>query len=144
MTTYCPWQDLDDRHPGVYVDCHDLHPARAAWIPDAAVILIDRRLRKDERRSTLAHEIAHIDLGHRPGRPSWFDKRQEREASRLAASRLVTVDALIGALLWCRDDREIAAMLQVDIPTVVTRREALTPNEVATIEARIATIEHAA
>lgn len=141
---YCPWADLGERHPNVHVDRHDIHPARAAWVSEESVIIIDRRLLADERRVVLAHEIAHIDLGHRDSGIPWFDDRLEREANLLAARRLIDVDELAAALVYCRDDRELAAELRVDIATVLTRRAALSQTERHRIDAIIRTIEHAA
>ena len=142
--SYCPWSDIGRRYPNVHVGVHDIAPARAAWVDDAQVVFIDRRLSRVEGRSALAHEIAHIDLGHEPRGMAWFDTRQEREATALAARRLISVDRFVEAFLWCRDDRELAAELQVDVPTLRARREAFTATEVSRIEYRIATIETAA
>lgn len=144
MNTYCPWVDLGQRHPHVHVDQYDIYPARAAWVPDADIIIIDRRLTRTEGRSTLAHEIAHIDLGHLPTDLGHFGARQEKEAAALAARRLIPITRLAEALLWCRDDHELAEELNVDQQVLMDRRAILTPSESAYIETRLASIEVAA
>ena len=141
---YCPWSDIGERMPGVHVALRDISPARAAWLPSHSVVLLDRSLTRREGRSTLAHEIAHIDLGHVPTGLARFDVRQEREADRLAARRLITPAALADALVWSNDDHELAIELHVDVTTVRLRRELLTLDEVAAIGLRINALEIAA
>lgn len=45
------------------------------------------------RRCTLAHELAHAALGHRPDATGWLRARQERAADQWAANRLIDTDA---------------------------------------------------
>ena len=91
---YNPWTDLEQRHPTVHVEPARLGPVAGAWIPRQGVILINHTLDVIEARCALAHEIAHIDLGHSPRAPGWFGRRQERDADHLAAQRLIADDGL--------------------------------------------------
>ena len=138
---YSPWGDAAARHPDVHISAADCHPARGAWVPEARVILLDRRLRRTERRTVLAHEIAHVDLGHRPTGRRWFDRRQEREANRLADQRLVPLDALAGALRWALCAEEAAHELDVTVDVVRRRLAALTDGEKTWIEGRLEAAE---
>lgn len=142
--TYCPWADAGRRLPDIHIAVRNIAPARGAVFPDYRVILIDQRLNKVEGRCVLAHEVAHLDLGHQPTGIAYFDTRQENEASTHAARRLIGIQALANALAWCRDERELAAELDVDVNTVMVRKATLTPDEIRVIEDRIAAIEHAA
>lgn len=141
---YSPWDDIRARHPGIHVERHGLRPARAAWIPECAVILLDHGLTVAQRRSALAHEIAHIDLRHAPERAGWFGMRQEREANELAARRLISVEAFADAYAYSHDDAQLAEMLNVDVGVIHVRVRHLHPSERHHIQQRMARIEHAA
>jgi Zn-dependent peptidase ImmA (M78 family) len=126
----------------VIVHRDDLEHAQAYWEPEHRVILLDRRLDQRERRSCLAHELAHLELGDvaleagpdaaRQGR------RQESAADQLAASRLITLDALADALVWCLGADEVAEELHVTPWAVTARLRSLDEDEKAYIEGRIA------
>lgn len=119
---YDPWRDAAQRHPDVHIERCDCQPFRGAWVPDERVILLDRSLLRAERNEVLAHEIAHLDLGHRPTGRAWFDKRQEKQADDLAATRLLPLEELAEVIsAGALGSDEVA--LALDIPTkVVTRR----------------------
>lgn len=138
---YSPWRDIAARHPHVHVGRHDLRPARGAWVPDEAVILLDHQLRRHERRTVLAHEIAHIDLGHRPTGRRWFDRRQEDEADRLADLRLIPLAALADALRWALCAEEVAHELDVTVDVVRRRVARLTDDEKHWIDDRLTAAE---
>lgn len=142
--TYCPWADAGRRLPHVHIAVRDIAPARGAAFPDHHVILIDQRLTRTEGRCVLAHEVAHLDLGHRPTHIAHFDIRQEREAGVRAARLLITAEAFADALAWAQDERELAAELDVDVDTVMVRKATLSSDEIRIIEDRLASIEHAA
>lgn len=78
-----------------------------------------------QRRSTLAHELAHIELGHLLG----CTPHEEREASALAAGWLVPLDRLVDAARWARSVEELADELWVDVDTVLTRLSTLAETE---------------
>jgi Zn-dependent peptidase ImmA (M78 family) len=134
---YSPWRDAAARHPDVHIARVDLHPACGAWVASEGVILLSDRMDRAERNTTLAHEIAHIDLGHRSTGRRWFDQRQERDADRLAATRLVGLDELAVTLAWALCPEEVAAALEVTVAVVRRRIRALTDLEKAYISERL-------
>lgn len=144
MGTYCPWRDIGARLPDVVVSLQDIAPARAAWVAGPRVVFLDKRLSTVEGRCALAHELAHIDLDHKPRGIAYFDRRQEREADRLAARRLIPIDRLADVLMWTRDEGAVAEALHVDVDTVNCRLSSLHPAERHHIEARLAQLEYAA
>lgn len=88
-------------------------------------IWMDPRQRQAKRRSTLAHELAHIELGHVGG----CTPAQDVEADQLAARRLIPLDRLADALQWARCLDEAADELWVDRDTLSTRLRHLHPSE---------------
>ena len=115
-----------------------MKPFRGAWVATERVILLDRGLQRAERNTVLAHEIAHVDLGHVMTGRRWFDRRQERDADRLAATRLVNLDDLADALMWALCPEEAADALNVTVDVVRRRIWELTEDEKASIERRLA------
>lgn len=104
------------------------------WDPRTSTVRVDRTLQYDERRCTLAHELAHVDrgdVGHDPRHPdAWrYTVRDERAADALAARRLISLEALLDALLWSIDPREVAEWLDVDLATLKARTDNLTADE---------------
>lgn len=93
-----------------------------------------------ERRCTLAHELAHIELGHRGGCVA----KHESQARRLAARRLIKVEHLADALLWSQNRHEVAEVLWVDVDTLDTRLAHLHPAERHYITQRLAAREEPA
>lgn len=138
LTLYDPWRDAGERHSDVIIRRTDCLPARGAWFADARVILIERTLLRAERNTVLAHELAHVDLAHERSGRKWFDRRQERDADTLAASRLVTVEDLADALAWALCPEEVAHELDVTVDVVRRRIRSLTDDEKATIEQLLA------
>lgn len=139
---YSPWADAAERHPGVHIERCDIAPAKGAWVPSERVILIDVSLDGDERRGVLAHELAHIDLEHRPV-GGWFGRRMEREADVLAARRLLgDVDRIADAIAeHPLQPGLVAEALCVPLRVLRRRLEILTDHERDVIEARVAACE---
>jgi Zn-dependent peptidase ImmA (M78 family) len=131
---YDPWRDAGERHADVVIRRTNCLPARGAWLEGPRVILIERSLHRPERNSVLAHEIAHVDLGHRVTGRRWFDRRQERDADNLAALRLVDLERLADALRWALCPEEVAHELEVTVDVVRRRIRSLTDEEKARIE----------
>lgn len=84
-----------------------------------------------QRRCTLAHEMAHIELGHTSG----CHPATERQAAQHAARWLIDMDDLLDALRWADDLREVADCLWVVEETLMARLDSLTPDERARIVA---------
>lgn len=90
------------------------------------LILIDPRQRQFRRRCTIAHELAHIALGHK-GRCT---PRDERAADEWAARKLIKLHHLVDAMRWAQSFEELAYELWVDHATLRARLDTLTPDEI--------------
>lgn len=145
--TYSPYRTLagmDD----VTLAVTRLPAGQAWWLPDVRGIVLDDRLSQAERRSALEHELQHVEAGDTcckvgpdGGRQS---RRQEKRADAKAAVRLIPLDDLAEALLWCLGPDEVAEHLHVDERTVRARVRGLSKGEKSYIERRIAAREGAA
>lgn len=89
-----------------------------------------------ERRSTLTHELVHLERGQVPACPIAAG-REEQAVNAEAARRLIPLEALIDALLWSYDEHELADELWVDLDMVRARLDNLTDEERATIDAQL-------
>jgi hypothetical protein len=101
------------------------------------VILLERADPPVVQRCSLAHALAHLDLGHSPVSAllsGLFDRRQELEASLLAARRLIHVADLAEGLRWTASPSELAALLSVDPSTLSLRCARLDRRERALLE----------
>lgn len=142
---YNPWRDAATHLPDVHIERVDLAPCHGAWVSSERVILLDKGLDVAGRRCTLNHEIAHIDLGHGAGVGGWFGRRQERDADRLAACRMLDVDALAeGLTLHPLHPALVAQHLEVPLRLLRRMLEQLTDEQRIYIENRIAAVETAA
>lgn len=78
-----------------------------------------------QRRCTLAHELAHIELGHING----ATPREEAAAREHAARRMISLDRLMDALRWAESMEEVADELWVDHQMLIDRIDTLTKDE---------------
>lgn len=69
---------------GIEVIHRPIKSACGLWLPDHNLIVIRSGMRRIHDRSTLAHEIAHAELGHTDDRPL-----HEKRADMFAAEYLV-------------------------------------------------------
>lgn len=141
---YEPARDAAER----YTDWVIRHRPLAAGIPEVLcrrrkVILIESRQSAVGKRCSLAHAVAHLDLGH-DLTDGIFGRRQELEANQLAARRLLPVESLAEVMTWTRWTAEIAAELRVDRATLECRREHLHPSELAKLKREVAWLEETA
>lgn len=100
---------------------------------DGHRITLHPLLTQAERRSTLAHELVHLERGQPPPH---LAAREELVVEEIAARRLVGLGDLAAAILW-HDGRahdEMADDLWVDRAILVARIRALRPDERAYIE----------
>jgi hypothetical protein len=133
--TYDPLADLASRYPDWVVGFTALGwGIQEALSLRSKVILIEAGDPPAERRCSLAHAVAHLDLGHRAVAAGFFDARQELGASELAARRLIPLEALASALSWTRNPAEIASELLVDRPTLSLRWSRLARHELAYLQ----------
>jgi hypothetical protein len=145
---WSPWGELA-RHPDIWVHRCLLDEGRGWWCPAERVILLDARLDRRTARCVLAHELAHALSGHSGSPPfgdvGWLAARQEAQADRWAARRLLDASAVARALAVHPLDLDAAALeLDVTTPVLVTWLRHLTPGDRATLGCRLDAIEAAA
>lgn len=128
--TYDPAADAADRYPDWLVTTADL----GGLVPEVLcrarrIILIDLDQSPEGQRSSLAHAVAHLDLGHARTLSQFFETREEIEADRLAARRLIPLDAFAEAVSWSRERSAVATELGVDLSMLQVREESLSRAE---------------
>lgn len=79
-----------------------------------------------QRRSTIAHEVAHIERGPVP---AFLEPREEVAVDVVAARRLISWPDLLDACRWARTLEELADELWVDEATAECRLRHLHPSE---------------
>jgi len=132
-----PWRALRER-PTVQLHMIDL-PDGVLGATDGEHIWIERRQRQAQRRSTLAHELEHLDRGHTGCQPAAI----ELEVEAAAARKLIPLTALAEAIVWASCEDELAQDLWVDRAMVRVRLSTLTDEERVYIEDVIARREAA-
>mgnify|MGYP001202643641 CR=1 FL=1 len=128
-----PWRHIGKHYPHVAVETRVELPGRIWGLTDGSRIWLCRLLDQAARRSTLTHEIVHLERGPVPT-DQRGKSREERAVSREAARRLITITALADGLRWTRNPAELAEHLWVDEPTLRARMDGLDPIEVAQLE----------
>ncbi|WP_183407210.1 ImmA/IrrE family metallo-endopeptidase [Nocardioides marmorisolisilvae] len=128
--SYDPAADAAARYPDWVICSVDL----GGVIPEVLsrsrrVILLERDHPPAQRRSSLAHALAHLDLGHAETPSGWFEQREEVEAEDLAARRLIPLPALARALAWSREPDEVARELGVDDAMLTLRQSRMATDE---------------
>lgn len=89
-------------------------------------VTLDRRLSQAERRTTLTHELIHIERGPGVrGHAAWEERQVDRETAR----RLIGIRELGEALAWSGDIWEVADELWTTPAAVRARLESLHPAE---------------
>lgn len=134
-----PWRVLRGWHD-ITVEWRHLPDSQYAVTNGRDRIWIDPRQSQAERRCTIAHEMAHIELGHVNG----CSLAEEVAAAVLAARRLIPVRRLADALVWSQHPTEVAETLWVDRDTLETRLAHLHPAERHYITQRLAAREDGA
>lgn len=132
MKMWHPWRTLHELYTDITVH-HLPLPAGHMGATNGHAIVLDSRLTQAERRSTLTHELIHLERQgcEHPGMVC-----EERIVDRAAARRLVPLDLIVDAFRWhphpCLAD--LADHWWVDEQTALCRMETLDPVEVATLE----------
>lgn len=125
--SYDPVADVARRYPDWWVADADLGGLISeVFCPARRVILLDHTHGPAVVRCSLAHAIAHLDLGHTHVVRGTFENREEAAANDLAARRLIPLADYADALSWSRDPDEIAAELAVDGATLRFREARFT------------------
>lgn len=149
---YDPWQDLRDRNH-LTLAITRLPIGDAWYLHDVPGIALDDRLTRVERRCVLAHELAHIDLGHMDQAANglcWdlgtsrIARRRELAADKIAARRLILTRRLAEALCSHDDQPSVADDLDVTERVLAVRLDHLHPAERGYITRRIAMRESVA
>lgn len=123
----------------------ELNHIRLLWahLPDGLLGLTDfatgtvtlaNGMTQAERRCTIAHESEHVRRGPVPVH---LEPREERTIDDLVARRLIPFATLAEAMLWARDDHELAEDLWVDVETVRARLRHLTAGESQELNRRL-------
>ena len=128
-----PWRALRDLDH-VRVGWQPLTGRRRAMTDGVQRIWMDTRLTQAERRTALAHELVHIEHGHE----GCQDARTEVWVHQEAARWLIPLESLVDALLWARNEGEIADELWVTPDLVAARFDGLAAAEQDEISAAIA------
>lgn len=136
---YHPWRRLRDL---VEVTLHWHDDGPAGWCRHSTQeVSLRRDLTQVERRSTICHELVHLERG-----PAirGYGAREELEVSKEAARRLLPCIRTVGeALAWAgRDMAEAADELWVDRGTLRVRLDHLHPAERAYLKLRLAPPDH--
>lgn len=126
-------------YPHISVSCDHVLPRGVAGLWKGETIWLCKTLNQAERRSTLTHELIHVDRGI--ASPIHI-AREERYVDVLAARRLIPLPALLQGLQWTDDDYELAEELWTDVHTVRVRRQNLTLTERAWLADRVEDPQH--
>lgn len=130
---YHPWRLLRDL-AHVTLRWHD--DGHAGWCRHSTQeVSLRRGMTQAERRSTLTHELVHLERG-----PAvrGYSAREEIEVSKEAARRLLPSVRVVGeALAWSLNIDVAADELWVDRGTLRTRLEHLHPAERAYLVRRL-------
>lgn len=134
MQHFHPWRWLRDLSH-ITLRWHDGGPAGLTRFA-AGEVSLRRGMTQAERRSTICHELVHVERG-----PAvrGYAGREELEVSKEAARRLLPDIRWVGeALAWSLDLDEAAEELWVDRGTLRVRLEHLHPAERAYLRRRLA------
>ncbi len=126
---------MAEQYPHVIIcTSYELEPGVRGLVQGNRIWLC-RTLDQAGRRTTLSHEIGHLERGILPlPKHSMYTRREERIVDEIAARRLIPLPALIDALKWTNQPAELAEMLWTTERIVKCRMESLDPVEVADLE----------
>lgn len=113
--SFHPWRHLRAL-AHVVIEEHHEDDAELGWTLWASPprISLRRGLLQAERRSTLTHELVHLERGPLPEHDV-LDAREEVAVECEAARRLISTLHLVWAPQWSPDEHELAEELWVDV-----------------------------
>lgn len=132
---YHPWRHLSSM-TDVRVVFREMHGELGTCSFDDRIITLNAAMGPAQRRCTLAHELVHLERGGIPIDPVMI-AREEAAVDRIAAYRLIDLDALVSALSWAASHAEAAEVLHVDKATLECRLANLSAIERADVESRM-------
>lgn len=132
--TFHPWQRLRDL-AHVRLEWQDVDDQMGCADPETSIVTITDGMTQAERRSTLTHELIHLERG--TAVEARHQAIEDRYVQRESARRLITIEDLIDALRWSRDEHELAEELWTDVDTVRIRLASLSPAERRFIDAEL-------
>lgn len=137
-----PWRRLRDQHPRIDVVWAPLPDGLAGYWDGHRTIVLDSALTQAARRSTLEHELAHVERGPVPA-DAVLAAREEATVDEIAARRLIPLGLLVDALRWCQGAAGAALADEVwtDQHTLNVRLATLTADERKHIEAALSNVE---
>lgn len=112
-------------HGFTLVDDDDL-PVRGLTDWTRRTVSVDPRMYVRERRSTLQHELVHLERGPFP---RWAIEREEATVRALAAERLLPFPLLLDAIRGADSLESAAEALEVSLGDVTTRLAGLSGAE---------------
>ncbi|MCS4276754.1 Zn-dependent peptidase ImmA (M78 family) [Mycetocola sp. BIGb0189] len=93
---------------GVAVLARRIGAPTGLWVPRLRVIFVRPGLTARHERSVVAHEVAHVVLGH-----SATSRKEERAADALAARNLIEDRRFAEVARWTQQRHELAVELGV-------------------------------
>jgi len=121
-----PWQALC-RRPDVTLVFGDPGPGALGSVDyETRTITLASDLLQGERRTTLTHELIHLERGP-AAEGGW--RREEFAVELEAARRLIGLSELLSAVRWTDDVHELAFELWVDDAAVMVRLRHLADDE---------------
>jgi Zn-dependent peptidase ImmA (M78 family) len=93
---------------GIEVIDRPIRTANGLWIPDHNVIVLRSGMKAVWQRSTLAHELGHVNYGHTADSP-----KHEVQADRYAAENLIEYEHILELMEWTPDPARLAMELGV-------------------------------
>ena len=141
--TFNPWRWLRSQ-PDVTLEWVPSLPEVSRYYPDDEAVLMRTGLDQVTRRCSIAHELAHRELGHRRCKSRFTHARQEREAEFYAARMMVDIEALVVVMPWATCLEEAAEELWVDVPMLEARLSRLSVDEQAALNGASARKDEAA
>lgn len=106
MTGFDPYEYANGQ--GIEVIHRPISSVHGLWLPDYQTIVVRSGLSQRHERCVLTHELAHAHFGHTQDSP-----KNEFQADRWAARKLINPHRLRDLVAWSGDAAEIAAELVV-------------------------------
>jgi hypothetical protein len=142
---YEPGADAAVRYPDWVIRHRPLtHGVPEVLCRRRKVILIASGSTWPEKRCSLAHAVAHLDLGHHEVAHEHFAMSHEAAANQLAARRLITLEDLAEVFSWTRSRGEVASELDVDLATLTCRMDNLYGGEQMWLRTNVRWLEETA